>query len=66
MEQLGLSLGIKEVVDVGFSITHEEYMQHIVLQDYMLAIGPIILATIMSIRIGLITYVLTTVLLVII
>lgn len=41
VEQLGLSLGMKEVVDVGFSITHEKYMHHIVLQEYMLEMAPI-------------------------
>jgi hypothetical protein len=41
VEQLGYSLGMKEVVDVGFSVTHEKQMHHIVLQEYMLEMAPI-------------------------
>lgn len=40
-EQLGLSLGMKEIVDVSFSITHEKNMHQILLQEYMLEMAPI-------------------------
>ncbi|WP_228275796.1 hypothetical protein [Gracilibacillus oryzae] len=41
VEQLGLSLGMKEIVDVSFSITHEKKMHQIILQEYMLEMAPI-------------------------
>ncbi|WP_198158757.1 hypothetical protein [Robertmurraya korlensis] len=40
-EQLGLSLGIKEIVGVGYSITHEKTMHQLLLQEYMLEMAPI-------------------------
>lgn len=40
-EQLGLSLGIKEIVGIGFSITHEKTMHQLLLQEYMLEMAPI-------------------------
>jgi hypothetical protein len=40
-EQLGLSLGIKEIAAIGFSITHEKTMHQLVLQEYMLEMASI-------------------------
>jgi len=40
-EQLGLSLGMKEIVGVGYSITHEKTMHQLLLQEYMLEMAPI-------------------------
>lgn len=39
-EQLGLSLGMKEIVGIGFSISHEKTMHQMVLQEYMLEMAP--------------------------
>ncbi|WP_462411484.1 hypothetical protein [Neobacillus sp. Marseille-QA0830] len=40
-EQLGLSLGIKEIFGISFSITHEKTMHQLLLQEYMLEMAPI-------------------------
>ena len=35
-EQLGLALGIPNIVDITFPIVHEKSTQHLLLQEYML------------------------------
>ncbi|MDQ1143920.1 hypothetical protein QE429_000747 [Bacillus sp. SORGH_AS 510] len=40
-EQLGLSLGMKEIVALAFPIVHEKTMHQLLLQEYMLEMAPI-------------------------
>lgn len=40
-EQLGLSLGMKEIVALAFPIVHEKTMHQMLLQEYMLEMAPI-------------------------
>ncbi|WP_335501718.1 hypothetical protein [Neobacillus vireti] len=40
-EQLGLSLGIKEIVALAFPVVHEKTMHQLLLQEYMLEMAPI-------------------------
>jgi hypothetical protein len=40
-EQLGLSLGMKEIVALAFPIVHEKTMHTLLLQEYMLEMAPI-------------------------
>lgn len=40
-EQLGLSLGIKEIVLLTFKVAHEKTMHQLLLQEYMLEMAPI-------------------------
>jgi len=40
-EQLGLSLGIKEIVALTFPVVHEKTMHQLLLQEYMLEMAPI-------------------------
>ncbi|HKN87624.1 MAG TPA: hypothetical protein VJV04_12245, partial [Nitrospiraceae bacterium] len=35
-EQLGMALGIPNIVDITFPIVHEKSTQHLLLQEYML------------------------------
>ncbi|WP_456275970.1 hypothetical protein [Bacillus sp. AK128] len=40
-EQLGLSMGIKEIVDISFPVVHEKTMHQLLLQEYILEGAPI-------------------------
>jgi hypothetical protein len=40
-EQLGLALGMKEIVSIAFPIVHEKTMHQLLLQEYMLEMAPI-------------------------
>ncbi|MFD2215775.1 hypothetical protein [Metabacillus endolithicus] len=40
-EQLGLSLGIKEIVKATFKVVHEKTMHQLLIQEYMLEMAPI-------------------------
>ena len=40
-EQLGLALGLKEIIDITFQITLEKQASQLVLQEYMLETAPI-------------------------
>jgi hypothetical protein len=40
-EQLGLSLGIKEIVKATFKVVHEKTMHQLLVQEYMLEMAPI-------------------------
>jgi hypothetical protein len=40
-EQLGLSVGMKEVVGIAFPVVHEKTMHQLLLQEYMLEMAPV-------------------------
>ncbi|HKN87053.1 MAG TPA: hypothetical protein VJV04_09355 [Nitrospiraceae bacterium] len=40
-EQLGLALGIPNIVDITFPIVHEKSTQHLLLQEYMLEMASV-------------------------
>jgi hypothetical protein len=40
-EQLGLSIGMKEVVTIAFPIVHEKTMHQLLLQEYLLEMAPV-------------------------
>lgn len=40
-EQIGLALGMKEIVALAFPIVHEKTMHQLLLQEYMLEMAPI-------------------------
>ena len=40
-EQLGLSLGQKEIVMISFKVVHEKTMHQLLLQEYMLEMAPV-------------------------
>ncbi|MEH7158934.1 hypothetical protein [Neobacillus drentensis] len=40
-EQLGLSIGMKEVVNIAFPVVHEKTMHQLLLQEYMLEMAPV-------------------------
>lgn len=40
-EQLGLALGLPDIVEIAFPIVHEKQTHHLLLQEYMLEIGAI-------------------------
>ncbi|MCP8968393.1 hypothetical protein [Ectobacillus ponti] len=40
-EQLGYSLGMKELVDIAFPTAHEKHIHQLLLQEYMLEMAPI-------------------------
>jgi len=40
-EQLGLALGLKEIIDITFRIIHEKQAHQLILQEYMLETAPI-------------------------
>jgi hypothetical protein len=40
-EQLGLSIGMKEVVTIAFPVVHEKTIHQLLLQEYMLEMAPI-------------------------
>lgn len=40
-EQLGLSLGITEIVDLAFPVVHDKTMHQLLLQEYMLEMAPV-------------------------
>jgi hypothetical protein len=42
-EQLGLELGMKEIVSFAFPIVHEKTMHQLLHQEYMLEMAPILI-----------------------
>ncbi|MEH7073844.1 hypothetical protein [Neobacillus drentensis] len=40
-EQLGLAIGMKEVVNIAFPVVHEKTMHQLLLQEYMLEMAPV-------------------------